>query len=274
LHARDALLVALLVAFAWLSSLGPAQSARAQGPAEAESPSPAYAEHIKSALSETALGNFAEAREHFRRAHAIDPSARTLRGLGMVEFELSHYVDSARFLSEALRSNVKPLSGKLRSETEALCERARQYVGSVQVVTDPRSAAVIVDGAVIDLDASRTVTLPVGDHSFEVRSDGRLPAKQVVKVDGGETVRLVLTLVPVAPSEGELGPVDPRTRESPAAAKPLVRKWWFWTTLAVVAAAGGTAAILLTRKHDSVDAYTTRNTPDGSTFHTLWVRGQ
>jgi hypothetical protein len=191
LHTRDALLVVLLVAFALLSSLGPAQSARAEGPAEAESPSPAYAEHIKSALSETALGNFAEAREHFRRAHAIDPSARTLRGLGMVEFELSHYVDSARFLSEALRSNVKPLSGKLRSETEALCERARQYVGSVQVVTDPSSATVIVDGAVIDLDASRTVTLPVGDHSFEVRSDGRMPAKQVVKVDGGETAGML-----------------------------------------------------------------------------------
>ena len=34
----------------------------------------------------------AAARSLFERAHAIDPNARTLRGLGMVEFELRHYL--------------------------------------------------------------------------------------------------------------------------------------------------------------------------------------
>ncbi len=262
---RPAWLAATLLAVALLFT---APALHAQG---AESNVPGYAEQIKNALNEAALGNFAEAREHFRRAHALDPSARTLRGLGMVEFELSHYVESVRLLNQALDSEVKPLSGKLRSETESLLVRAREYIGVVRVSSEPKSAAVIVDGSLAELGPSRTITLPVGDHVFELRSDGFLPAKKVLTVEGGESTTLALKLVAVAsddePSSQPLG--GPR-HDEPVASKPLAHKWWFWLTLGVVVAAGGaTAAILLTREGEQIDAYTTRNSPAGSTIKTL-----
>jgi tetratricopeptide (TPR) repeat protein len=248
-----------------------AQSADADTRAGNDSSVPGYAEQIKNALNEAALGNFAEAREHFRRAHALDPSARTLRGLGMVEFELSHYLESARLLAQALDSNAKPLAGKLRVETEALLQRAREYIGTVRVISEPKSAAVMVDGAVIELGLSRSTSLPVGDHVFELRAEGYLPAKRIVKVDGGETVQLDLKLVAAAESAQHPEPFVSRTRDAPAA-KPLAKRWWFWLSLGVVVAAGGaTAAILLTRKDREIDAYTTRNSPPMSTIKTLSV---
>jgi tetratricopeptide (TPR) repeat protein len=268
-------LVASLPALGFAQSVETPRSAREQtsereGGAGAESAQPGYAEQIKSALNEAALGNFAEAREHFRRAHALDPSARTLRGLGMVEFELSHYVESARLLAQALDANVKPLSGKLRSETEALLERAREYVGAVRVVSEPKSAAVMVDGALVDLGSSRSVSLTVGDHVFELRADAYLPAKQIVKVNGGETVRLDVKLVPAPSSVQATGPLDMPKRDAPAAAQPTARKWWLWVTVGVVLAGGAaTAAILLTRKDKEIDAYTTKNSPPMSTIKTL-----
>ena len=264
---RAVRLSATIVALALLLT---ASALRAQG---AESNVPGYAEQIKSALSEASLGNFAEAREHFRRAHALDPSARTLRGLGMVEFELSHYVESARLLNQALDSAVKPLSGKLRGETEALLARAREYIGVVRVSSEPKSAALIVDGSLVELGPSRTITLPVGDHVFELRSDGFLPAKKVLTVEGGESTTLTVKLVAVT-GDDERSPRplgDPR-HDQPVASKPLAHRWWFWLTLGVVVAAGGaTAALLLTRKQEPLDAYTTRNSPPGSTIKTLTV---
>jgi hypothetical protein len=68
----------------------------------------------------------ARAREELRRAHAIFPNARTLRGLGMVEFELRSYVQSVQLLEQALAASVKPLDGKLRTDTEALLARAQR----------------------------------------------------------------------------------------------------------------------------------------------------
>src|SRR5688572_888187 len=60
------------------------------------SENPDYKRAVEEALKEYGLGHFEEARSLFRRAHGIYPNARTLRGLGMVEFELRHYVRAAQ----------------------------------------------------------------------------------------------------------------------------------------------------------------------------------
>ncbi|HEX6239538.1 MAG TPA: hypothetical protein VFZ61_01540, partial [Polyangiales bacterium] len=71
----------VLLAIVSIAASATAQSAAKSGP-------PGYADAIEQALSELEAANYPEAREEFQRAHAIYPNARTLRGLGMVEFEL------------------------------------------------------------------------------------------------------------------------------------------------------------------------------------------
>src|SRR5262245_12806154 len=53
-----------------------------------------YEQLITRALTEFDARNFAEARALFLQAHALRPTARTLRGIGVTEFELRNYVDS------------------------------------------------------------------------------------------------------------------------------------------------------------------------------------
>jgi tetratricopeptide (TPR) repeat protein len=101
-----------------------------------------YKAAIDSAIEEFASNNLAEAREHFGRAHALFPNARTLRGLGMVEFELRNYPEAIGWLRKALAFDVKRLEGKLRGETEDLLERANGYVGEVRLRVSPSDASV------------------------------------------------------------------------------------------------------------------------------------
>jgi tetratricopeptide (TPR) repeat protein len=163
-------------------------------------PPPGYAEAVAQALSELEAANYPEALEEFRRAHAIFPNARTLRGLGMVEFELRHYAESCRLLEDALTSKVKPLDGRQRSETEALLSRASRYIGEVEVTVEPAFATVLVDGASVDVKAVPTLTLEVGEHAIEVRAVEFSTQRREFVVKGGERTRLHVALerAPVA----------------------------------------------------------------------------
>src|SRR3954452_13107151 len=54
----------------------------------------AYEAAIAEAVAHFSAAHWSEARALFLRAHEIKPSARTLRGLGVVEFELGHYAEA------------------------------------------------------------------------------------------------------------------------------------------------------------------------------------
>jgi tetratricopeptide (TPR) repeat protein len=79
---------------------------------------PEYTEAVKQALQELDMNDLPEALAEFRRAHEIFPNARSLRGMGMIEFDLRDYRSAMLHLQEALASSSKPLTGKMRTETE------------------------------------------------------------------------------------------------------------------------------------------------------------
>ena len=56
----------------------------------ARADAPGFQRAINAAIADFEAGRFEQARTHFAEAHALSPSARTLRALGMVEFELRH----------------------------------------------------------------------------------------------------------------------------------------------------------------------------------------
>lgn len=90
-----ALLRCVLVLGAILALLPLSAMAQKTSPTSQAEP---YEDAVRLALGEFDAGNFAEAREHFRKAHSLDPNARTLRALGLVEFELRNYGEAANFL--------------------------------------------------------------------------------------------------------------------------------------------------------------------------------
>jgi hypothetical protein len=215
-----------------------------------------------------------EAREHFARAHALFPNARTLRGLGMTEFELKGYVAATQYLERALASVTKPLEGLLRDETAKLLASARQYVGTLRLSVNPPTTHVTIDGVAVELDEENSVRLAVGDHLVELRAEGRLPERRAIQTRGEQLLELRVHLATldaktVADAPPKSAPLAPE--QTPSHPTPVYKKWWLWTTVGVVAVGGAVAAILLTRKVEHPEeATTTPNTPPNAALQPLW----
>lgn len=198
----------------WALLAGTPQSALAQPSTEP----PAYRPLIDEALREYAEHNFTEARALFLKAIAVYPSARAYRGVGMSEFELRNYGDSAGNLEQALNSTVQPLTGSLRTETERLLERARNFLARVNLALEPGMATVIVDGVPVQLGPQGVLVLEIGPHTLEFHAEGHTPEKRVLKVKGGEEQSLRIVL----PARDAPAPAQVYAPPAPVMAEPAV----------------------------------------------------
>jgi hypothetical protein len=244
--------------------------------------SPRYTATIREALAEFEDGHFPEARALFQRAHELQPSARTLRGLGISAFELREYEDATVRLEEALASTVKPLDGKLRSDTESLLHRTYGFVGRYVLGLEPHFAQLLVDGAETDVRAGQRLLLSIGRHQLEARAPAYESDRRTLDVTGGENVGLSFTLtqIPVAPivtvplAPTALQVVQAAPAAAPARAdeprRPLYKNPWLWTGVVVVVAAiviG--ASVAATRDRTSIAGVSkTENTPGNGI---IWV---
>jgi hypothetical protein len=249
---------ALVLVLASLVTVG----ARAQ---ESDGAEPAeYRPTIERALDEYQLGNFQEARDQFSRAHALFPNARTLRGLGFTAFELRNYVDAVQSLKGALASQVRPLTGKLRTKTEEMLERARGYVGTLSLKLEPPNAVLSIDG-IRASERTPSLELDVGDHVLEFRAEGRLSERRAVRIKGGQTEVLEVSLARVPRERG------PTQGERPVAQVPVYKRWWLWTTIGLVVAGAATGVALALTRDDTSEyrAAGTENTPPGVAIEAL-----
>jgi hypothetical protein len=256
----------LLVLLAVIPSRVSAQPAP-EGATPTESPEPAgYREAIDEAIAEHSAARYAEARALFTRAHALQPSARTLRGIGMTEFELRNYVEAARLLQEALISNVRPLEGELRTATEALLERTRGFIGRYTLTLTPADLQLYVDGGPARIEADRTLALTVGDHSLHAKAQGYVPVSHTLRVNGGEALQLNIALekerAQVAAAPAAHKPTAAVTPTSPTAPRDedsasIFSSPWFWTAAAVVVVGAGVGVgiVLLSEDAETKDAH-------------------
>lgn len=197
----------MLAALGCLASF--AAGAHAQddaGPRERTDPA-GYSSLIDEALAEHQAGNFEEARTLFAKAHAIFPNARTLRGLGMMEFELRDYAASCGHLEQALASQIRVLSGELRESTTVLLARAQAFVGKVTLTVVPADARVLLDGAEVSLVEGQPLVLNFGDHTLDVRAEGYAREARKVTVRGGEaqSLHVELNALGAGVADGEPG---------------------------------------------------------------------
>jgi hypothetical protein len=175
-----------------------------------------YRSALKEALAEYDANHFEEARILFRRAHEINPNARTLRSIGMASFELRDYVAAVRALSAALVETRKSLSSVQRSHARGLLERSRMYVDIYTLKVSPPDARVLIDGRAPDAEPDGTVLLGFGSHTLEASKPGFVLRTLVVDVRGGERKDLVISLErDTTEAAGSIASVIPRVVEPP-----------------------------------------------------------
>lgn len=170
-----------------LATLG-MTAARSMPPRVSAEPAPESAQYrdlVEHALVEYQAKHYPEARALFAQAHKLAPSARTLRGLGLVAYELRAYGESLEYLRAALASTVKPLDPALRTETVRLVERASAFVATLELTLVPADTTVSVDGHPLDT-ATGVLTLNLGQHALRFAAAGFKSEKRTLAVRGGE----------------------------------------------------------------------------------------
>jgi nitrogen fixation-related uncharacterized protein len=215
-------LLAACVAFSALPARHAfAQAAPPSAAAEAET---RYQTTIEQAVREFGLENWAEARALFRKAHAISPSGRTLRGMGMAAFELKLYVEALRELTAALEATQRPLTPDQRTQVQSLIEQSRAFVGRYHVTLDPAHARPLVDGQDALFEQGNVLLLALGDHLVSATAEGYDELRLGLRVDGGEDVplHLQLTKTVVAPSEPVVQAAPPVPLVEPQGAAAVV----------------------------------------------------
>ncbi len=212
---------------------------------------PDYAALVDAAIREHELSHYQEARELLLKAHALFPNARTLRGLGKVEYELRNYGQAVNHLERALASPVRPLDPRLRMEVQELLGRARAYVGEVHVAVEPSSASVIVDGVTVASGPQASFSLMVGDHLIEFHAAGHFPERRAVHIKGGEEtkIQVVLNAPPAVTGESAQALGD---HKSDAALVSKRKSWLVWT-LSVAAVAGTAVALGFALRADGAE---------------------
>ena len=258
-----------------------AASSRAQ---TADEP-PEYRATIREALSEYHAKNFPEARALFAEAHRMLPNARTLRGLGMTAFELRSYRESIGFLQEALASQVKPLEGSLRADTERLLKRAERFVGRLRVSLTPSDARILVDGSPVDVRDGEPILLEIGSHNVEFQAEGHAPETRTIEIKGRESDNWTVALTPLPPPAPVATPreVAEQAPESTGSApelappserehRPLRKNPWLWTGVGAAVLAGVVTGIALAVRDPGLKPIDTDpNTPTDGVFRGLGV---
>ncbi len=237
-----------LMALAYLTLSAPSR-------VSAEETAGEYGKAIQLAVVEFDSGNWREARILFRRAHEIEPNARTWRGLGITAFELRSYVEAIAELEAALADPRKPLTEQQRKEVQALLVRAREFVSVYRVTVTPENAQVLVDGKPATLQEGRLFLDP-GQHSVVVRAAGYEERRADLKVDGGEQDQLSIELAvaeSVAPEAAQSRQPATDTTAGVSVA-PRRKLLWTWVLGGAALAVGGTAVGLsLAAKSNSDD---------------------
>lgn len=157
-----------------------------------------YDRTIRAALLEYQLGHWDEAAALFARAHALNPSARTFRGLGLAAFESRNYALALGYMRAALRDTRRPLTAEQRRELERASARAEGFVARLVLALEPSNATFTLDGNPAQLDAHQELLLDPGDHELQLSAPGYEPRSMMLRAAAGTSRRLAVALAPLA----------------------------------------------------------------------------
>jgi hypothetical protein len=235
------------------------------GSAAAQKKNDDYQRLVQQGLHEYDLGNFNEAKSFFAQAHALSPSARTLRGLGMSSYELRNYVEAIGYFDQALGSAERPLTVQMRGEVTQLLKQARAFVTKLKVTLEPASAELRVDTRRPVKDGAGYVLLDPGLHELVAEAPGHDGLTRNLRTDGGEELSLTMSLhatakEPVAEAAGktaapreELGEATPPPPAPKESSGGSVGPWLLIGSSAAVTIAGGVLIALMVKDKNAVE---------------------
>lgn len=162
-------------------------------PASANEQAKEYVIAIERAVAEFGAGNWAEAASHFERAHALRPSARTQRGLGLAYFENHQYAKALEHLRAAMIDTRMPLTEEQRRELFETIENAERSVARFKIALSPRTAELRVDGSVARTEEG-VLSLDPGEHELVVSSENFRTERRTVLAAPGRSEELSFAL--------------------------------------------------------------------------------
>jgi hypothetical protein len=213
-----------------------------------------YEAALDRALSAHASGQLDEARSFMERAHALEPSARTWRGLGIIAFAQERFVEAVAPLEQALASEVRPLTPELRAAVDELLTRIWSRIARLRLQLEPADSKVVVDGLAPVWHAQGELLLVPGAHHVQVSATEHAQYSLDLYSAAGtiQSLRLHLPAKPsaraAASAKGrELGPSKAPAGSplSPVSAAESERRPRWWTTRTrnvALTAAGGVVA--------------------------------
>jgi hypothetical protein len=226
----------------------------------------------------------------FERAHAIDPTARTLRTIGMSAFNQGDLVAALQNLEAALVDTRKPLTDEQRTHVLGLIDRANREVGRYRLRLSPQGATLLVDGRSPALIGADELVLLPGPHELRLSAPGYATQARSLEVQAQDRAPLDWSLAPGdAASAPESTPAPASAPPAPAGNDAVARSGgsaWPWVALSIGAAgliaSGVTFGLALHDKskldahcdkrecpptqHDTIGRYNTLRTVSGVTL--------
>ena len=221
---RVALIASLLLA---------AAPARAQTPAN-ELEARALFEAGEAAVAERRYG---DARRLFERSLALHATPAAAFNAAVAAQEDGDLPAAARHLDALLGGAHGELPAGRTGAVQALRDQILEGVGTVEVRSDP-GVELAIDGADVDLAASRQLYLPPGTHALTIRVPGRPPRDRELALRAGERRTLDLMLEAAAEEAVEPAPARPPSEGGDDTAVVAL------VTLGAVLAAGGAAVAI------------------------------
>jgi hypothetical protein len=168
-----------------------------------------YEGFITQALQAYDAGRWTEARTLFRRAHELEPTARTFRTIGMCSFNLGDYKDALQHLDAALADPRKPLTQEQRAQVSDLIARSSAKLGRFRLQLSPEDATLRVDGSAPTLLAQHELALEPGRHEITASASGHRTLVRQLSVEAGDHATLELRLEPGPPDAAPVAAPEP-----------------------------------------------------------------
>jgi hypothetical protein len=100
-------------------------------------------EALRQAIVAYEQGDLVSARRLFERVHAVAPTARTLRSLGLVAFRQQRYQDAVDLLEASLASQQKPLTDAQREGAATVLAEAHAHLPRLEQAPPPEAAVAL-----------------------------------------------------------------------------------------------------------------------------------
>ncbi len=155
--------------------------------------------------------NYAEAMAEFQTAYDLKPHPTVLKSVAECKLQLGD-IQGARetfekVLADPATTNKAPIQARI--------DEIIAMMASIEIITVPEGAGVMLDGAVTDKITPATIELPPGDHELALNIDGYEPLVKSVSLTNGEKAKVEVDFATEGTSsEPEPALVDPFADES------------------------------------------------------------